>query len=184
VNIMQLHTDNQYEQMYSLSNICVDQNMMDNMFNFLRLRESLAYVYNEKTLPPEVKNLWVQNILIITTALVEALLQSSFERLKILCKSGYCRNIQHLDTSDFMSREISRVPFKQLIDMAEKYGKLNISKKLINELRQLRNNVHISNSKSILSQDQRLVAGYANLAFEVFDTLVLSLHQYFKSFNI
>lgn len=180
---MKLHSDIEFEQMYKLSHICVDQNVMDNMFNFLRLRESLAYIYNEEGLPIEVKNLWVQNILIITASLVEALLQSSFERLKIICQGGRCKTSKNADLSDFMERDIKKIPFKQLIDMAEKYGKLNFSKELISELRYLRNNVHISNSRLILSQDRRLVASYANMAFEMFDTLVMSLHAFFKEFS-
>lgn len=177
---MKLHTDIELEQMYRLSHICVNQNVMDNMFNFLRLRESLAYIYNEKTLPSEVRNLWVQNLLIITASLVESLLQSSFQRLKIMIEKKIVKTSDSRQTEYLLSADFNKIPFSKLIDLADKYDMFHISKNLVSELRKLRNNIHISNSKIILDQDERLVASYANMAFEIFDHLVLSLNVFFS----
>jgi hypothetical protein len=174
-----LHDNTTLDKMYGLSNICVSQSILENMFHFLRLRESLAHVYNSDVLDDGIKNLWVQNIVIITGSLVEALLQSALERFKVIAlKIGIKLNNQ------LLIEEINKIPFSQLIDITNHLGMFSISKYMLNDLRKLRNNIHISNSKIVLEKNKLLVAGYANFSFEIFDQLVINIHDYFKSLMV
>jgi hypothetical protein len=178
-----LSTDSTYNEMYGLNRICIEEVVMDNIFNFLRLRDSLVEVYNYHEMSKQLKSLWIQNILIITASIIEALLQQAFLRFKYICdnRSADCPICSSKKTIDEL--DTKRTTFSNLILLAEKYEMLYFENKLVEDLRKLRNNIHISNSNFNLNSDKRLDYSYANFAFEVLDHTVVSLHSFFQYVN-
>lgn len=182
---LKLPNDQELDEQYNLSLICIEENVMDNMFHFLRLRIKLASLFNNNFIDKSIEKVWLQNIVIITSSLIESTLQQAFLRLNYLNDLGYVE-IREKQYKEIISnkRKLKSLTYKRLIELSIELGFLsNISEKKLNNVRKMRNNIHISNSNIDLLEESKLSVNFLNDILNLFFDITSSVHLFLNSFN-
>lgn len=166
---MKISTNQELDYIYHLGDICFEQESLDNMFHFLKLREKLSHLYNEGFVEPELSKVWIQNIIIITSSLIETVLLQTLLRIKNLYDRKIIDILDVTILNELTEKSLTSFSYKKLIEFCIELGILSkISENKLNQVRKLRNNIHISNSNIDIEQDKRLNTSNLNDMLNLF----------------
>ncbi len=158
-----------YNELYFLSQICVEQSVLENLFNNLRIRDAMANLYNFFDFPQEIKKMWLQNIILLTSSLIEAVLYSALQNAKLIISEGRNRELKN----NF--KQILHLPEKQtysnMIDICTRYGIVDLAASEMHKIRKLRNFVHLYISNENFLENEFLKTGIINNVYQLFSNL-------------
>ncbi len=173
-------TDNQINEIYKLDVICMEQVHLDNILSWIKLRDHMAMVYNSESIAKSLQPMWLQNILIVSSSIIEGLLQSTMIRMEYICNRCNCGSINTCKVFNEIIRENS---YRDLISQVHAMGLLdNISEIELHDMRRLRNAIHIckekvSTSDNLIYADSVKINRIVSLTERVANSLARNLSK-------
>lgn len=174
-----LSSNKELDTLYHLSYLIDDKVLLSNVYEYIKLRETLADVYNNKLIKNEMDRLWLQNIIIITAALIEAVIQASLTKLQNLLRTNRF-SVPHINNhKNLLNKNITKTTFNDLLGFVQQYRMLKVDRTVIDKIRVLRNNIHISNLEINIKNNNKINLNYVSDSIEIFFIITESFFDYF-----
>jgi hypothetical protein len=155
---------------YRLSRICVDPTTMDNIYCNINLLEFFGRNYSYWDIKGPLASAYFQNYLTILSSIIEGILASAFQRMEASCLA-ICAKEENCPyffsgekrASDGTPLRNSELTFRDLLAKAEEIGILqSFSKDDLDQLRHIRNHIHLSSQNSSIQGNEVLSVATIN----------------------
>lgn len=169
-----------YIKMYHLDDLIDDKTTIDNVLSYLRLRDELSDLYNSGEGRNELKQAWLANILVLDSSVIEALLYAALAKVESNCKRIKCQKISKCSFFITRNSHSSFIKNYSFINMTEELANmkiLTIDKTKVDEIRELRNNIHIYKMDFNLSKSKKYSATSITEANNLIKTIADNLFQ-------
>ncbi len=169
-----------YIRMYHLADLVEDDNLRSNLLSYFRLRDQLSDLYNESYGHGEMKQVWLANILVLDSSIIEGLLTACVKRVESNCDRINCKkknNCPHLRKKRFFG-QLAQYHFGNITEDLSTWGILTIDRTKIDEIRELRNNIHIAGMDFNLEKSNKYSATSITNANELILVICKNLYKH------
>ncbi len=184
------YTYEELDKYYHLSYFIKDKDQRENLYSYINLLQFYSKNYRYWLIEGDLSYSYYQNYLIILGAIVEGIITYAFRYKEYWCfrdcgkDEEKCKYYYYINKEDEYAEPVKRsdLPFYQMLDAAKDLGMLKkVSDSDLDNLRKLRNNVHISALKEKMSENESLSVKTINQFQMEIKMLADSVIEYFKA---
>lgn len=179
-SVTKLWNSKKYIRMYHLDELIEDEILRSNLLSYFRLRDQLSDLYNESYGHGELKQVWLANILVIDSSIIEGILVACVKRIEKNCNNISCKKINncpYLKRKKTFSQN-AHYHFSNATENLTALGILTVDRARIDEIRELRNNIHISGMDFDLEKSKKYSATSITKANNLILTISDNLYKH------